>query len=316
MKYILVLSKQDLRLSKFEVIEYLGLNKIVSKKELALINLSDKKAKAIKNLAYTNFAYEILFESSMKNLLSKIKKFDWQKHYKKKYCVRCVGIDVSNERKYADLIWNKLRKPKVDLKKANSEFVFIKFGNKIFVTKLIWKNSKDFLQRKAHLRPQLHPSSLDPRLAKACVNISTGLRKKKVLDPFCGTCGILIEAGLLGHKIIGCDLDVIMARKGVINLDHYGINKFEVGLRDALDFKEKVDAVVTDIPYGRNTKEKEIEVVVKKFLEKAYKFSKKIVVMFPNDAKYKKLLGKWKIKAEFNHYLHKSLSKKIVVLKK
>ena len=72
MKYILVLSKQDLRLSKFEVIEYLGLNKIVSKKELALINLSDKKAKAIKNLAYTNFAYEILFESSMKNLLSKI----------------------------------------------------------------------------------------------------------------------------------------------------------------------------------------------------------------------------------------------------
>ena len=172
------------------------------------------------------------------------------------------------------------------------------------------------MQRKAHLRPQLHPSSLDPRLAKACVNISTGLRKKKVLDPFCGTCGILIEAGLLGHKIIGCDLDVIMARKGVINLDHYGINKFEVGLRDALDFKEKVDAVVTDIPYGRNTKAKEIEVVVKKFLEKAYKFSKKIVVMFPNDAKYKKLLGKWKIKAEFNHYLHKSLSKKIVVLKK
>ena len=73
MKYILVLSKQDLRLSKFEVIEYLGLNKIVSKKELALINLSDKKAKAIKNLAYTNFAYEILFESSMKNLLSKIR---------------------------------------------------------------------------------------------------------------------------------------------------------------------------------------------------------------------------------------------------
>ena len=83
MKYILVLSKQDLRLSLFEASEYFGLKKIESKKELVLINLPDNKAKAIKNLAYTNFAYEILFSCKISELVGKTNKFDWQKHYKK-----------------------------------------------------------------------------------------------------------------------------------------------------------------------------------------------------------------------------------------
>jgi tRNA (guanine10-N2)-dimethyltransferase len=321
MKYILGLSKQDFKLSKFEAEESLNV-KSKGNKELLLVNLSDKKAKAIEKLAYTNHAYEVLFESSSKELLNKINKYNWQNKYKKNYCVRCINLNVSNERKYADIIWNMIKKPKVDLENANTEFVFIKLSNKIFVTKLIWKNEKKFLGRKAHLRPELHPSSLDPRLAKACVNIAVGFdgekgnKKKKVLDPFCGTCGILIEAGLLGHNIIGCDLDEIMARKGVINLEHYNIKKYEIGLRNALSFDEKVDAVVTDIPYGKNTKANDIEVVVKKFLENTYKFSKKVVIMFPFDTKYKKLIGKWKVKAEFKHYLHKSLSKRIVVLVK
>ncbi|MBT4824741.1 hypothetical protein HN695_04270 [Candidatus Woesearchaeota archaeon] len=316
MKYILGLSKQDLKLSKFEILEFFRLKKSENKKELMIINLNDKKIKEIKKLAYTNYTCEVLFESSMKELIEKIEKYNWQKHYKKNYCVRNIGINISKEKKFADIIWNKLKKPKVDLRNAITEFMFIKFGSKVLGTKLIWKNPKEFLQRKAHLRPELHPSSLDPRLAKACVNIAVGYSKSKVLDPFCGTCGILIEAGLLNHKVIGCDLDVIMARKGVINIEHYNIENYEIGLRNALEFNEKVNAIVTDIPYGKNTKAKDIEKVVKKFLENARKFSKKVVIMFPSEIKYKKLVGKWKIKAEFNHYLHKSLSKKVVVLKK
>jgi len=314
MKYILGLSKQDLKLSKFEVMEFLGLKNSENKKELMLINLNDKKAKDIQKLPYTNLVYEVLFESSKKDLVGKIEKYDWQKYYRKSFCVRNIGIDARKEKEYADIIWDRLKKPKVDLKNAVSEFVFIRFNGKVYATKLVWKNPKEFLQRKAHLRPELHPSSLDPRLAKACINIAVGYSKSKVLDPFCGTCGILIEAGLLKHKVIGCDLDVIMARKGVINIEHYNIENYEIGLRNALEFNEKVNAIVTDIPYGRNTKSNQIEKVVKKFLANAKKFSKKVVIMFPSDVKYKKLIGKWKVKAEFTHYLHKNLSKRVVVL--
>ena len=76
------------------------------------------------------------------------------------------------------------------------------------------------MERKAHLRPELQPTSLHPRLARALINL-TGIRKGILLEPFCGAGGILLEAGLMGIKTVGYDIDKIVLKKCKINLNFY-----------------------------------------------------------------------------------------------
>mgnify|MGYP002171746373 CR=1 FL=1 len=42
------------------------------------------------------------------------------------------------------------------------------------------------------------------------------------MDPFCGTGGILIEAGLIGCKVAGSDVNWKMKNGSAINLDYCG----------------------------------------------------------------------------------------------
>ena len=77
---------------------------------------------------------------------------------------------------------------------------------------------------------------------------------------------------------------------------------------------KQVDAIVTDIPYGLNTKPVDIDKLLKQFLKKAYLCTKQMVIAFPSTVKYKKYLGKWKLKKEFEIYIHKSLTKRIIVV--
>jgi len=358
MKCLLSLSKQNLKLSLFEALELLNIEKYELNENFLVVDINEKNKpkkdvlNLINRLAYTNYADEVLFESSLKELMGKIKLFNWQEHYSTNFCVRTINIEHENEKKYAGIIWNKLKAPKVDLTNPKTLFVFIKTDKKIYAVKLLWKNPKTFLKRKAHLRPALHPTSLDPRLAKACVNIAVGVKdnaiavkdevrsevkcrvkdevkdtenKKEitVLDPFCGSGGILIEAGLMGAHAIGYDIDKKMMKMAKTNLRHYKIKKFSLEVHDALKLDEilnkqvlnkQVDAIVTDIPYGLNTKPVDIDKLLKQFLKKAYLCTKQMVIAFPSTVKYKKYLGKWKLKKEFEIYIHKSLTKRIIVV--
>jgi len=315
MKLLLELTQQDLKLSQFEVEELLNLKK--TEKYSQFLIISTNKLELINRLSYTNAAYQILFTTTAKNLKKKIKSFQWNKYYKKNYSVRNINLKIAQEKDYASLIWYKLKNPKVNLNNAETKFFFIKLKGKVFATKQIWTNSKDFIKRKAHLRPELHPSSLDPRLAKACVNIAVKDHKNATLmDPFCGSGGILIEAGLMKLKIVGHDIDDIMLRRAAINLNFYKIHNFRLEKKDALKIydEKNITGIVTDLPYGKNTKSVEISRLINNFLLVAYKITKTVVIMFPSDVDYKKLLGEWKIKNKFEQYLHKSLTKKILVL--
>src|SRR3990170_4415126 len=50
------------------------------------------------------------------------------------------------------------------------------------------------------------PISLPPRFARALVNLSRVPDGGVLLDPFCGTGGILLEAGLVGARLVGGDV--------------------------------------------------------------------------------------------------------------
>ncbi len=115
-------------------------------------------------------------------------------------------------------------------------------------------SKKEYARRHPKTRPFFRPGVLLPRTARAVVNLTRVKKGGKLMDPFCGTGGILIEAGLLDAEVYGCDIDPRMVRGCELNLKHYGISERHLEVGDAREMGERYpsffDAVATDPPYG------------------------------------------------------------------
>jgi len=319
MKKIFVLSEDNLALAKEEVI-VLTNNKDVE--ELNNLFIVDTEERFLHNkLAFTHKILKLLFKCKKDEVKKETENFDWAKIYEESFRVHVMNGDCPSS-ELANIIWDKLKNPKADMKYARTTIEFYFVGDEVVCGVLEKMVNKDYLKRKAHMLPEPHPTAMSPKLAKALVNISGIETGESLLDPFCGAGGILIEAGIMRFKTFGWDIDQIMVNRAKINLEHFKVKRFHVELRDALEITDKFDIVVTDLPYGRNstTAGKKIEDLYKDFLEKYYDFiNRGMVVVFPDFFDYSDLIkkiGKWKISKEFDHYLHKSLSRKIVVLEK
>ena len=107
---------------------------------------------------------------------------------------------------------------------------------------------------RANKRPFFRPVSLEPRLARAAVNIAAGTNRGHVIDPMCGTGGIVIESALSGRPTLGIDFDPEMIEGCQKNIEWA---KVEAALvRDDAtrsQFPSDFVAVVVDPPYGRNS---------------------------------------------------------------
>jgi tRNA (guanine10-N2)-dimethyltransferase len=116
---------------------------------------------------------------------------------------------------------------------------------------------RDLLElRKVGERPFFSPISLHPRYARALINLTGVKRGGTVLDPFCGTGGIVIEAADMGMKAIASDFDEEMVIGCQENMEFYGLKLADFETIDIGDIPERfsdVDAVATDPPYGRST---------------------------------------------------------------
>ena len=112
-------------------------------------------------------------------------------------------------------------------------------------------------KRKVGERPFFSPISLHPKFARTLINL-TGVKKGgTVLDPFCGTGGVVIEAAAMGMKAIASDFDEEMVIGCQENMDFYGFKLEDFEVLDIGDIGERfhdIDAVCTDPPYGRSTK--------------------------------------------------------------
>jgi tRNA (guanine10-N2)-dimethyltransferase len=113
-----------------------------------------------------------------------------------------------------------------------------------------------FEKRKVGLRPFFSPISLHPKFARALVNLTGVRRGERLLDPFCGTGGILIEASLIGVKTIGSDISEDMVKGCQENMEHFGAEFERLERGDVGDIHEifgRVKFIATDPPYGRST---------------------------------------------------------------
>lgn len=274
MKLILELSGEHPTLPRAEAIACLEseFNKfrIIDEAERVIVVDVKGNINKLSRLSLSHFVDEFLFSSNIEKLFDYAEKIKVDGTFMVK--VKHVGGKkiVNAEKKVGGLI-----KGRVDLKNPKNEIRII-VSEKCFAGKKILKiDRKQFDKRKPQFRPFFSPISLHPRLARALVNLSRIKKDHVLFDPFCGTGGILIEAGLVGAKTVGSDIDEKMVKGCGENLKFFGIRNHTLFQSDVGDVNIKCDAIVTDPPYGRSasTKKEDIE----KLYERAFEVFRKIL---------------------------------------
>ena len=128
-------------------------------------------------------------------------------------------------------------------------------GDILLVSKsVVDMSSRQWRSRRPSERPFFHPSALEPKFGCALVNLSRIRTDQWLLDPFCGTGSILMEANRLGIQSIGIDIAGKMVRGTLVNLRSFDLQSCGVVHADSTQPPVcGVDAVVTDLPYGRSS---------------------------------------------------------------
>jgi len=163
-------------------------------------------------------------------------------------------VRVELERKLGEQILKTVKTSRVNLSNPQKTFFGV-LTDKRFILGLKTAEiiPKPFSERRPRRRPFFHPTAMPAKLARVMVNLAQPNKGDLVLDPFCGTGGMLVEAGLIGCRVLGFDAKPHMLRGGLKNLLHYGINLEGVAIADArYPPVAKVDCIVTDPPYGRS----------------------------------------------------------------
>jgi tRNA (guanine10-N2)-dimethyltransferase len=169
-------------------------------------------------------------------------------------------------------------------------------------------------------RPFFQPGSMDPLLARAVVNLAGVDPGDVVVDPMCGTGGLLIEAGLVGARPVGFDAQQKMASGARTNLAEYLDGPWNVGQADAtvLPLRDgDLDAVVFDAPYGRQSK---IEThtladLVGGALAEARRVAQRGVLVADRSWRVAAENAGWRVETVFERRVHRSLDRYVHVLR-
>lgn len=310
MTYLFFLSKEDLSLARAEVEE---LFRTPSSFVGDWLLVGEVDSSLVPRLAFTREVHRVLFSGSREEVFSFLSSGSFPDRVVGPVMVLLGAGSSFSKNSLYDLVLSYLGRPPVSLSAPSRVFFLGGFGDDWFFSERVWVNPGGFDSRKAHNRPAPHPTSLHPKLARALVNLSSA--RKEVLDPFCGSGGILLEAGLMGLVVKGFDIDPLMIKRASINLSHFGVSA-SLSVRDALTVDGFFESIVTDLPYGRNSKASSLEPLYVDFLRLAKGLTGSLVVAMPSFVDYEKIFFKAGVtpKRFFSWRLHRSLSKNIFLL--
>ncbi len=335
MRFLFELSKdfEDIPLDEIKACfksENVKYNIIEENKDVFIVesNISKNKIKKISDrLSLTFTISNLLFFCNNKN--KDISLHAKKNNFYKKGSIAVTYKKRSNEvdsRKIVKIIADNYSKNRlVDLEKPDIEIRTIITYNKVYVgMKLFEINRPQYEKRKAQNRPFFLPISLNPKIARALVNIS-GLNDSQIfLDPFCGTGGFLLEAGLMSATIIGSDIEEKMIKGCRKTLDFFNIKNYKLYCLDVGDIykiKCKVDAIVTDLPYGKSTTTKgeninELYIRAFESISKKLKKGKNAIIGLSTKDMLSELKKFFKIEKVYEIKMHKSLTRYFILVKK
>lgn len=127
--------------------------------------------------------------------------------------------------------------------------------------KMVWRHSARAWFKRDRGKPysDRHKGLLPPKIARILVNLAVGANDpegKTLLDPFCGSGTILLEAGVLKMNLIGNDLDPAQIAGARRNLDFFGLKSKLLAYEAAAlsdHLKEEIDFIATEPYMGRPT---------------------------------------------------------------
>jgi tRNA (guanine10-N2)-dimethyltransferase len=306
--FLFALSQENLDLAVSEAMAITKSSKHSLDGNLLQINT----IKGYQRLALTKAVYRVVFvATTTKGILQQASTFNWQSVYKGSFAIRVKDADIA-EKDLASIVWSKLSKPKVDLEKPKTKIVVVAGRKQLYCCLEMAELQHDFMNRKPDKRPGFSPVSLSPKLARAMVNLTGS--NTSILDPFCGTGGILIEAALMGLKAAGSDLSKEMVEKAGANLKYYRL-KAKLQKKDALKLSGKIPYIVSDLPYGQSS---HLEPgLYSNFIKALGKvLTKKAVIALPLFSKSLFKGTKLKVEKHIRQFIHKSMTKHILVLGK
>ena len=184
---------------------------------------------------------------------------------------------------------------------------------------------RGFGARRPTEKPFFQPGSMAPADARALANVAGAGPGARILDPMCGTGGVLVEAGLVGSDVVGVDAQAKMVAGARENLAHYLETHcledgFAVARGDAtrLPFADDAfDGVVFDAPYGRQSKVENdsLSVLVGDALAEARRVAARAVVVGDRSYDAAAEAAGWTVDAHIERPVHRSLTRHVHVLR-
>ncbi|WP_227353324.1 methyltransferase domain-containing protein [Haladaptatus salinisoli] len=208
----------------------------------------------------------------------------------------------------------------VDLDDPDHELRVVFSDDACFLGWLERESVRDYGGRKPTDRPFFQPGSMHPLLARALANVAGARPGATVLDPMCGTGGVLIEAALAGARPLGADAQEKMVRGASRNLAHYAPDSDFATVRgDAthLPFSDdSIDGVVFDAPYGRQSKIANLELddLVAGALAEARRVAPRAVIVGDRPWTDEARDAGWTVEGTFERRVHRSLTRYVAVL--
>jgi tRNA (guanine10-N2)-dimethyltransferase len=229
------------------------------------------------------------------------------------------------ERKLGRHILQNAPASKVNLENPDITFFgVLTSGKLVFGLKLAEITPKTFSERRPRKKPFFHPSAMPSKLARCMVNLTRAKAGELVLDPFCGTGSVMVEAGFLGCRVLGLDIQrrmIVGCRK---NLGYFSTESEGLVMADSRKLPlRRMDHVVTDPPYGRSatTMKSTTKHIVKGVLNSAFPLleaEQLICIASPKTLNISQIgveLGYRHLESHFA-YVHRSLTREIAVFEK
>jgi len=314
-EYIAETSKEHGKLAESELYSS-GAEGCLGKETLFLLSSPPKSPT---HLAFLKGLYKILFSTKKESLVKVCQTFAWNSVYQENFSVHMQG-DKETEKKVAKIIFDSLKNPRVKLKDADTQFIIFEIEELVYLTlaDLSVQRNKDnkWEERKNQHLPESHPVSLHPKLARVMINLLA--TQELIVDPMCGTGALLSEALLTGHDVKGGDCDPLMIEKSRKNIEWIK-NKYAITKKYDLEVKNffsvsQIPYLVTDLPFGKNTKNISDDFNKRFFLHLSKVLTKRAVIGMIHKGIV--LPEGLYCREKFEYYVHKSLSKDILVIEK